>query len=664
MKNIYIESLETFISWVFELCRIRRPPPNNIQSITLSYPSSLYFDCEGKPSFIEMPKAPKKKHFHGTSFVHPQIPAQVPADHEEVPQMQPAPAPLPDPPAPLTASQSKIRDEVFDEPVDGGNRLVDLGNLLDFMQTTPCAQCLVQEGFDVKERKRGLASVLSFRCKRCHFERGLHTSKEHQHEGTSYAETNTRVVAGTLAIGKNYKTISKFIAYLNLPQLISYRFWQKHVAVLDEVYQEAAEASMMQAADEERVRGQVPRPEGRVDDVQQVQDVQNVEEVQDVMTSCDGTWHRRGFSSHHGVCTVLTGNGKKVIDVDVKSSYCNLCMRQKKNLHPAQFTLWQQKHQAQEMCEQNHTGSAGAMEPLGMLSIFRRSIDKRRLRYVHFLGDGDSKTFKAVSEADPPVYPGVAIQKLECTGHVQKRVKNKFTTRISQCSSMEFTNDLGKKVKGIGGRNGLTEWHIRRIQGHYGAAIRNNAGNLQQMTDAVWAIYWHRRGDHTKCGIDCPAVSTGDLVKANVHRLPTYVMNELLPAFEQLAHRSLLEKCVHGGTQNSNEAFHHLIWERCPKTVFANLRRLRIAVSDAIVSFNEGDLAALNILKRLGFANVGTAARAWAHRSNKRRLLISLVQSANPTKSSRKRKASKKVLEAAKKRKQEGTVYQAGGGFE
>ena len=118
------------------------------------------------------------------------------------------------------------------------------------------------------------------------------------------------------------------------------------------------------------------------------------------------------------------------------------------------------------MCEQNHTGSAGAMEPLGMLSIFRRSIDKRRLRYVHFLGGGDSKTFKAISEVDPPVYPGVAIQKLECTGHVQKRVKNKFTTRISQCCSMEFTNDLEKKVKGIGGRNGLTEWHIRRVQGH------------------------------------------------------------------------------------------------------------------------------------------------------------------------------------------------------
>ena len=94
--------------------------------------------------------------------------------------MQPAPAPLPDPPAPLTASQSKIRDEMFDEPVDGGNRLVDLGNLLDFMQTAPCAQCLGQEGFDVNERKRRLASVLSFRCKRCHFERGLHTSKEHQ----------------------------------------------------------------------------------------------------------------------------------------------------------------------------------------------------------------------------------------------------------------------------------------------------------------------------------------------------------------------------------------------------------------------------------------------------------------------------------------------------
>ena len=62
------------------------------------------------------------------------------------------------------------------------------------------------------------------------------------------------------------------------------------------------------------------------------------------------------------------------------------------------------------------------MEPADIENIFRRSEEQYGLKYVKYLGDGDSKSFKVVAEADPPIYEGVTIEKLECCGHVQKRM--------------------------------------------------------------------------------------------------------------------------------------------------------------------------------------------------------------------------------------------------
>lgn len=57
------------------------------------------------------------------------------------------------------------------------------------------------------------------------------------------------------------------------------------------------------------------------------------------------------------------------------------------------------------------------MEVRGALEVFRRSEDLHGVRYLRFLGDGDFKA--AYGE-------GVDIEKLECIGHVQKRMGNRL----------------------------------------------------------------------------------------------------------------------------------------------------------------------------------------------------------------------------------------------
>ena len=59
------------------------------------------------------------------------------------------------------------------------------------------------------------------------------------------------------------------------------------------------------------------------------------------------------------------------------------------------------------------------MEPAGALKIFQRSIKNRGLRYVHYYGDEDSKSYSTVKNVYKPHYE---IEKFECIGHVQKRV--------------------------------------------------------------------------------------------------------------------------------------------------------------------------------------------------------------------------------------------------
>ncbi|EFN75401.1 hypothetical protein EAI_01109, partial [Harpegnathos saltator] len=71
-------------------------------------------------------------------------------------------------------------------------------------------------------------------------------------------------------------------------------------------------------------------------------------------------------------------------------------------------------------CSANHTGSAGKMECDAMVQIFQRSVELYNTAYAYYIGDGDSKTFSALLNAR--IYDNIIPKKLECVGHVQKRM--------------------------------------------------------------------------------------------------------------------------------------------------------------------------------------------------------------------------------------------------
>ena len=123
------------------------------------------------------------------------------------------------------------------------------------------------------------------------------------------------------------------------------------------------------------------------------------------------------------------------------------------------------------------------MEVVSAKKIFQRSQQDRGVRYVNLLGDGDSKTYKAVAESKP--YGELPITKLECINHVQKRMGTRLRRLRQQLGSTKLSDGLTIKRR-------LTDKHIDELTGYYGMAIRDNTDNLDGMKKAVWAIYFHK----------------------------------------------------------------------------------------------------------------------------------------------------------------------------
>ncbi|GFT74415.1 uncharacterized protein TNCV_539421 [Trichonephila clavipes] len=76
--------------------------------------------------------------------------------------------------------------------------------------------------------------------------------------------------------------------------------------------------------------------------------------------------------------------------------------------------------------------------------------------------------------------------KIECVGHVQKRMG----TRLRKLKQMSSELSDGKS---IGGKGRFTDRMIDLITTYYGNAIRQNKTCHSDMRKAVWAVYFHIR---------------------------------------------------------------------------------------------------------------------------------------------------------------------------
>lgn len=398
-------------------------------------------------------------------------------------------------------------------------------------------------------------------------------------------EINRRFIFAMKLIGVGLVGAQRFCAFMDLPRPMFHSFYDRVVKQIRDAAKTCCDIVLSKAAKEE---------------VEETSKQLNSEIIPGISVSGDGSWKKRGFKSLFGISSVIGYYTGKIVDVAMRSSYCKSCAQMNPKKGTIEYDDWLQKHS--EVCRINHNNSSGQMEVDGIKEMFQRSESLHNVKYINYIGDGDTKTYKNICDAKP--YGDVMIVKKECINHVQKRMGSRLRAIKKQRTTAGKT---------LGGKGRLTDKLINELTKYYGLAIRRNVTNIGDMYNAIWQTFYHKfssseNPQHFLCpeGADSwckfqKAVSTNSL-ESFIEKppLPEDIAELLLPIYEDLSDSRLLERCVGGFTQNNNESFNALVWQIAPKSNSSCSVIVEIALYISAITFNEGALATLKIMDLLG----------------------------------------------------------------
>lgn len=526
--------------------------------------------------------------------------------------------------------------------------LVDMSILAAVIEMFWCPKC--KSGHTVllekKDSKKGFASLFEIQCKarNCSFSKRFYSSKTSETDKSF--EVNRRAVLAARNVGVGHRGLVKFAGTMNMRSPMNANSYRDHVKAICNAARVVAETSMEKASSE-------------LKEFYEADD----NGIYDIGVSGDGSWRRRGFSSLYGVVTALSLMTGKVIDTEVMSKECKECMGWKGKEDSLEFDHWWEGHQ--HSCNANYFGSSGSMDSAGCVAIFQRSVEKYGMRYLEFLGDGDSKSHSVLVEE--AVYGDKVIEKLECVGHVQKRMGSRLRSLKRRSGKTKL-----KDGKCIGGKGRLTDKVIDNLQVYYGKAIRNNTHSIEDMKNAIMATWNHIRStDENPCHDLCPSgkdswcgfqrdTANGTSNYNHQNPLPEAVSDEIYPTFIALSKTDLLKSCLHGGTQNQNEAFNALIWQRATKETHSGLPTVELATYLAVGHFNDGaEHTICLILEHLGILP-GKNCKKSCKKLDQDRIRHSVRKSTEQAKKRRRKIRHQKKGFGEAQEEREGPMYEAG----
>ncbi|GFT92142.1 uncharacterized protein TNCV_3151171 [Trichonephila clavipes] len=358
-----------------------------------------------------------------------------------------------------------------------------------------------------------------------------------QEEAKNSHDINSKLVSAFLSIGRGHAALETFSSVLNMPTMDRKTFAKcmHNLSMKNKEVKKKMLEMSRQAAREAHVK---------------VDASLKNQEIIDVSVSYDGTWQKRGHTSNLGLGIIIDILSGLVLDFEVLSKYCHNCVVTGRDMgvDSAEFHIWQKGHA--DECDKNFDGTSGAMEMHAALIMWRRSISDCQMRFVSMLSDGDSKTFKFL--LDNKIYGSdIKIEKKAIKDNVTDtdKMKTAIYASLMHCSSTDKKPMHGKCPKG----------------------------------ESSWCFYKR-------------AIAKGETPGSH-SSMKTYlspqVVEKIMPVYQRLASDTILERCVAGKTQNSNESLHSCIWRKCPKEVFVSKRRLEIAVTDAIKKHNLGYVKSL-----------------------------------------------------------------------
>eukprot|EP00112_Aurelia_sp_Birch-Aquarium-sp1_P022795 Seg6549.1 transcript_id=Seg6549.1/GoldUCD/mRNA.D3Y31 product="hypothetical protein" protein_id=Seg6549.1/GoldUCD/D3Y31 len=368
------------------------------------------------------------------------------------------------------------------KPLQGTERdsdcyiIVQKSFLQELFNQVMCPQCL---GHDVTleicdEQSLGFAASSKLSCKSCnHVSHDGHLCKRvgNSMSTRSPFEVNLLATVAFRGIGCGYSAMSDWCGTMNIAHVLSKNGYQKAQKKLEEASKQAfrkvSEESVEAIFESYAEDGVQPDEDG----------------ILDIAVSYDGSWQKRGHSSHNGIAAVIELNTGLPIDYEVLSNFCIKC---KIAENEGTSDEWKAKHA--ENCPKNFHGTSNAMEVECAKRLWRRSVERSKLRYTTMLCDGDSKSFDAVS-GDEVYGKDKKLEKEDCINHISKRMGTGLRKLVD-----------ASKAGGnpISGRGKLTKDKILKIQNYYGKAVKENANDLALLKKRIFAILFHMTSQMTR----------------------------------------------------------------------------------------------------------------------------------------------------------------------
>ncbi|XP_018315739.1 uncharacterized protein [Mycetomoellerius zeteki] len=282
--------------------------------------------------------------------------------------------------ASTSASAKKLKTSSVIVPIDASHGYRIINFLTLFSTLSDMIKCKSCDGdISFKEGSiRGLGFKLVITCDKCE-PRYINCCPLINH---AY-EINRRFVFAMRLLGVGYEGAKKFCGIMDLPNIFSKKVYYE---ILTNIY--CATKTMADIIFSEAV----------VEEKRLTTNAKGTEPA-GLTISGDGTWMKRGFSSLHGVVTLIGHYSGQVIDVNIKSLYCKQCEYSSQNLDTEEYETWEESHR--NKCSIDHKESTEKMEVDGAIEMFARSEDLHGVKYLSYIDHGDNKMFKDIVESQP-----------------------------------------------------------------------------------------------------------------------------------------------------------------------------------------------------------------------------------------------------------------------
>ncbi|KAK7471607.1 hypothetical protein BaRGS_00035770 [Batillaria attramentaria] len=112
--------------------------------------------------------------------------------------------------------------------------------------------------------------------------------------------------------------------------------------------------------------------------------------------------------------------------------------------------------------------------------MFQRSLALHKFPYTEMLGDGDEKAYAKLLKDNQ--YPGHETNKVECVSRVTKMMGTALWNLVEKRKAQKLPSGESGKLK---------DEYIKSLTNYHGRAIKDNAGDLTSMENAVWALFFH-----------------------------------------------------------------------------------------------------------------------------------------------------------------------------